>query len=326
MQPTTPPPQTASMEEKEQRGIAEGKDKVVLQIAANEYHDLQAHGEVICSSSEGYIKHLSVNDQAVINDGIRSLAFNKLPTGEYKLELNRRDCSGQFSEWNRIPLGFVSSIDNNEDVDRASCILVPLVPQTFSNEKLLKQECEPLRNGWVYIYVNGYLWREFQSVSNTQSFKEVNLTDHKGKDKRRATTDQAVYELLVPFMMDGEKAEVQVAFSEVQWSWYQIEALGGLNPNDPRLTRGISLNVNLFPDKNDALRNERMVMLNSLGDYTCSFSNSSNDSFITNFNSHHHIAISPSANPGVVMLPDPIGIAIDKAEACMHSFSMTRGL
>ena len=87
--------------------------------------------------------------------------------------------------------------------------------------------------GWLYIFVNGHLWHEYE-IDADGLFRGINLQYQQTLDHRRATgipSQQIVY----PTIMEGEECTVQIAFSQVQWSWARLLSLGGMSPEDVRL-------------------------------------------------------------------------------------------
>ncbi|SFC95999.1 hypothetical protein [Pseudoalteromonas denitrificans] len=95
-------------------------------------------------------------------------------------------------------------------------------------------------NGFYYIFVNGFLWREVVAVSDGL-LAEIDLAKEYGKN-RRLHTSVAFQDLVLPHKTIGlncdstslETVSVQVAYSIVQWSWQYITSLGGLYKNDVR--------------------------------------------------------------------------------------------
>ncbi|RMF13928.1 MAG: hypothetical protein D6758_12365, partial [Gammaproteobacteria bacterium] len=93
--------------------------------------------------------------------------------------------------------------------------------------------------GWLYVFRGGYLWAEYQVDSQAVSkpdparvsLRPVDLQQLQGQDARPAQPRKAIplHTLRAP-----EDEAVEVAFSHVQWSWAQINAMGGLRPEpDP---------------------------------------------------------------------------------------------
>ncbi|MBU2862294.1 LysM peptidoglycan-binding domain-containing protein, partial [Reinekea forsetii] len=89
-----------------------------------------------------------------------------------------------------------------------------------------------IRDGWIYIFVNGYLWHEYQVVEG-KGFKDVDLRYWQTKDNRKAN---GIFnsKVVFPTNLNGETPKVQIAYSEVQWSWPRICSMGGMNPEDSR--------------------------------------------------------------------------------------------
>ncbi len=93
-----------------------------------------------------------------------------------------------------------------------------------------------LREGWLYIYRNGHLWRELQVRDNT-FMADVNLRRYQGLDIRHAS-GESDSRVIVPWKIDNQIQTIEIAFSEVQWSWTRINAMGGMEPDmskEPRL-------------------------------------------------------------------------------------------
>lgn len=122
--------------------------------------------------------------------------------------------------------------------------LEPMKPkaEAVSNSQDKEIEGEPkyidsgLRPGWVYVFVEGHLWREFQ-INTDQTTVEVNLTQFKGQDKRPATIiGTRMIEL--PICIQSKSKQVEMAYSEFQWSWAYLNHFGGMAKDDPRLSQG----------------------------------------------------------------------------------------
>jgi len=112
--------------------------------------------------------------------------------------------------------------------------LVPLIPLRYTEPTHDKGQAALLRpGGWLYIFRDGHLWRELQVLPQGR-LRDVDLSEQAGKDSRRASgeADQAV---LVPARVGGAAVRIEIAYAEVQWSWTQINALGGLADDDIRL-------------------------------------------------------------------------------------------
>uniref|UniRef100_UPI003D13F0B3 PAAR-like domain-containing protein n=1 Tax=Gynuella sp. TaxID=2969146 RepID=UPI003D13F0B3 len=147
-----------------------------------------------------------------------------------------------------VPLGTSGNVPKDENITDADTQLILLQPQRYLNLDTRWTDSAPLLEGWLYIYVNGYLWRELQVMPNG-SLREVDLQTWQGTDgeslnslddngishQQRLGTGSNQHLLELPKSLLGETCEVQVAYSEVQWSWQRIVTLGGMDPEDPRL-------------------------------------------------------------------------------------------
>ncbi len=139
-------------------------------------------------------------------------------------------------EWYYIPLGTIESRKMNE-APRTDTVLVPVVPVTYATPDLDPgQATAPRPGGWIYIYRGGYLWRELEVLPYAR-FRDVNLHEYAGRDERPATVEHDS-RIIIPWTVGGEELDVWMAYSEVQWSWARINALGGMDPEDFRVEPG----------------------------------------------------------------------------------------
>lgn len=112
-------------------------------------------------------------------------------------------------------------------------------PNLFMPVRLLRRlpdgQTQPLRsNCWLYIFQDGYLWREIRLPQGRQrNLLDVNLKKHAGENVRPAQCPSSE-DLTLAYRVNGETPEYRIAFSEIQLSWQQIEALGGMHPEDFR--------------------------------------------------------------------------------------------
>ena len=154
-----------------------------------------------------------------------------------------------------IPFGYadVFSLDSQPNDDNKS-LYISVKPKVFTDASLNKSKTKSAQfqvlgndekpvsnlNGFYYIFVNGYLWREIAAVDNG-CLSEVDLANEFGKNER-TYTGLLTQTILLPKKINGLNCEpgslsnptVQVAFSIVQWSWQYIVSLGGLYKDDPR--------------------------------------------------------------------------------------------
>ncbi len=134
----------------------------------------------------------------------------------------------------RIPLGLGKSLKAGQRVNRCDVELWPVFPVRFRDKE--GKRLTGLRDGWLYIYINGFLWREIHHAGFVSSFADVNLALHQGKPngQRPATVESQGRLVVLPSRVNGEKTTIQICFSEVQWSWHQICFMGGMDEKDPR--------------------------------------------------------------------------------------------
>ncbi len=87
---------------------------------------------------------------------------------------------------------------------------------------LLNQHCQQqaLRLGWLYLFKEGKLWREFE-VKAQAYLSEVDLSKNSKNDDRLAT-GVASQSIVVPVKIENNAIDYQVAFSEIQWSWPRV--------------------------------------------------------------------------------------------------------
>lgn len=92
----------------------------------------------------------------------------------------------------------------------------------------------PLRTGWVYVFFQGRLWRELFVVTAEESAPLLRDTDlarfrQAGDEDRneRPPVGPEVDTVHIPARLLGQDVydDVELAFSDTQWSWQHIEAL-----------------------------------------------------------------------------------------------------
>ena len=115
--------------------------------------------------------------------------------------------------------------------------------QKNTNAKRSSDRYAILPNGWLYLFKDGHLWREVQVISRTPDgfatylLRDVNLLTQQGLDKREATIQGRMEQLLLPIRIGCEEVSLGLAFSETQWTWEKILSLGGLATNRVRRHR-----------------------------------------------------------------------------------------
>ncbi len=206
------------------------------------------------------VQHVSLASTGTLGDDPqqRELVVEQLSSGSKRLSLMLRDEAHGF---NKIPVGVSETLPGNEQADSWPTYLVPVtflrslpdLPEGVSS-------LAPLRDGWLYIYVNGYLWRELEVFAEGEQFRDVQLTYAKGLDERCAT-GQPEAMVVLPLRINGTACDVRIAYSDQQWSWTRINQLGGLDPDDPRQHHGEAQTSELNPEFCEAQRAARLTCI-----------------------------------------------------------------
>lgn len=183
----------------------------------------------------------------------RELVLENLTPGRKRLSLMLPDTHHQH---HKIPLGFGETVAFDAELGEPPADLVPV---TFLRH-IPDEGLGPLRDGWVYVFVNGYLWREVRFSLDGHQLRDVHLGWEKGLDRRRAS-GQANDLMILPWKLDHAECTVQLAYSEEQWSWNRIDQLGGMNPQDPRQKQGDQVESPYDPAYSEQQRTDRLVTL-----------------------------------------------------------------
>lgn len=176
----------------------------------------------------------------------RELVIDNLDAHTQRLTLVLRDLAfNHYSPEEReyIVLPLAASVPTvPADAPRPNCIeefpnfVIPIIPKRYATPVPDPSKARELRKGWLYIYRNGYLWRELQ-IGELGHARDVNLRRHQGQDERPAS-GEVDSRVIVPYKMAGRYQRIEIAYAEVQWSWARINALGGMDPDpkeEPRL-------------------------------------------------------------------------------------------
>lgn len=158
---------------------------------------------------------------------------------------DRADCPALGNAWSPyypIPLSIESimpkSTQENSPSIEITC--VNAYPVRRSQKKETTEAFEPLPSGWLYLFMEGYLWRECKITTVSQGmtlyhFSEVNLWTQQGRHQREATTQGRMHTILIPQTIQGKPVSIGVAFSETQWPWARVLSAGGMHPADMRV-------------------------------------------------------------------------------------------
>lgn len=163
-----------------------------------------------------------------------------------------------------IPLG--ESETASRDCDKEADVgLMPVRLVRLLDEESL--QLQDLREGWLYVFVDGHLWREI-AIGKHVVFQDVNLAKHQGKDHRPCAGMLMEHNVVsLPYRLEGRVPTLQVAFSEVQWTWAYLCKMGGMSKDDRRYLPGLAIHAPYHEIAPDAVfRNCRFQTLD-LGAY-----------------------------------------------------------
>uniref|UniRef100_UPI0025BA2B8A toxin VasX n=2 Tax=unclassified Aquisalimonas TaxID=2644645 RepID=UPI0025BA2B8A len=133
--------------------------------------------------------------------------------------------------------------------------LMPVIPVRFADPE--GERLAPLRDGWMYVFINGHLWREIQVSNEGEVFRDVNLARHQGRDDRPAACEALFHHVSLPYRMNAAEPVVEVAYADVQWSWATIERMGGFDPDDRRYCPDLDVYAPYNITVDDSLREAR---------------------------------------------------------------------
>ncbi|MCF2827822.1 MULTISPECIES: toxin VasX [unclassified Pseudoalteromonas] len=276
----------------------------------------------------------TVPDLTNLETAHRELVFEGLANDQEKVSLMVADTNPDLgtSGYYKIPLGTSSANDTAQDAEVELVHIYPLRMGIDGEDQL--------REGFIYIYVDGHLWRELEVLPRENgegvAFKDVNLAFQKGhrvirvaeysykkdnygkecsvdntelalemvdKGERKATTEE-LSTIIVPNKLYGQQCSVEIAYSETQWSWKQIEAFGGMAETDPRLNYGPSVKPGLNGDQATNRRANRMQKLDKLASFKQGYDNST-------LPDHLVLPVPDMSGVYVPVLADSIGLARD---------------
>lgn len=276
----------------------------------------------------------TVPDLTNLETAHRELVFEGLANDQEKVSLMVADTNPDLgtSGYYKIPLGTSSANDTAQDAEVELVHIYPLRMGIDGEDQL--------REGFIYIYVDGHLWRELEILPRENgegvAFKDVNLAFQKGhrvirvagdvckkdnygkecsvdntelalemvdKGERKATTEE-LSTIIVPNKLYGQQCDVEIAYSETQWSWKQIEAFGGMAETDPRLNYGPSVKPGINGDEATSRRSNRMQKLDKLASFKQGYDNS-------RLPDHLVLPVPDMSGVYVPVLTDSLGLARD---------------
>lgn len=173
-------------------------------------------------------KHYRMLNKLPEVEGMKLLHANYLREGRYTVE---EVYPSQASGVMRVPLGEAQSLEKD---DTTPCVeLLPVSFMRYNDIELTLENIQALyEDTYLYIFKNGYLWRELKT-DRYGELREIELHRYAGKDKR-IEFPYARQGILLPLKDASGEHAFHIAVSHVQWSWAYIHLMGGLGPEDPR--------------------------------------------------------------------------------------------
>jgi len=249
----------------------------------------------------------------------RNVVFHDMPEGKKKAWLNFKD--EQHSVY-KIPLGTVEAVNELEERADWDNILVPVVPARYTtysdNLNLMRKDAQQLEKGWVYVFKDDFLWRELE-VTERGHMKDVNLTEYQGEDSRTSTCERD-NRVILPYKVNGDVPKIQVCYSQTQWSWARINAMGGMDPKDPRKKDDLQMPTGKQKSKADELRKKRFGDYVDLSVYDVKFNISTGPVGLADDCKSFHARLHHKKVVPILFLHDPLTIAFENASEYLVEF------
>lgn len=217
---------------------------VFLQRVASQAQSIPFEHAILVQTSDDDIKRYRPTGGVVQTDQCVSFAIDIQKSEYYWVKECINDPYGGMYE---VLLGRARV---QSDIDPGDIILVGVDFRVYLTAVAQVSQIRSLYLGtYLYLFKDGYIWREFTHPREYKNLCEVNLQQHHGKDIR--PTDIAVGRgiLLTIRDLDGEH-DYGYAISHVQWDWETIEKMGGVEPgklteemNERQARRVTKLNV-----------------------------------------------------------------------------------
>lgn len=149
----------------------------------------------------------------------RSIIWTKPGTTEHFLKVKNND---PYKEWIELPLGKIPSRPKGQH-EKDYNVFANIFPLRYLTAEHRSDQAGILRPGWLYVFLNGKLWRELQ-VHGQGKMSDIDPAGQRGKDVRKATS-LGKCSVIVPHKIAGREQTVEMAYSEVQWSWARVQKL-----------------------------------------------------------------------------------------------------
>lgn len=139
-----------------------------------------------------------------------------------------------------LPLGKpCAPVERNTQKGQWENVLVPVLPLRHYNIPDPRLSATRPTRGWVYVYLNGHLWRELHVVNEYGALRDVDLGAWDGVGDRRVARGHYVSQVIVPYLVNGTVQTVDMIYSRHPFTWVALMKLGGLAPDDVRFTAAV---------------------------------------------------------------------------------------
>lgn len=208
------------------------KHKLVVEVAGRDLTQQQ---------SIHLAKHQSEQAQCqfAVNDHQRSyrslVTFNQLSNNPRKLGLAVAMSTPPSPMV--LPL-FNQAAPCKEDIHKSEWdyLVIPIKPLRYLTDTKDKTNAGLLRDGWLYIFWQGQLWRELEVNANS-ALRDVRVNWYRNQidfkihspDDRREADGRWLSQVWLPYKVNNQyqlgRNGIRLAFSESQWPWELIETI-----------------------------------------------------------------------------------------------------
>jgi len=116
-------------------------------------------------------------------------------------------------------------------------VLVPLLPLRFTDlPDNRRDKADVLNDGWVYVFLEGYLWRELQVINATGTMRDVDLGFRDGVGDKRVARGLPTNQIVVPYLLQGQAQHIELTWSRLPFTWNTLCKLGGIAADDTRFS------------------------------------------------------------------------------------------
>lgn len=169
-----------------------------------------------------------------------------------------------------LPLGKpIDPVEKSTQKSRWDIVLVPVLPLRHFNGPNPRSNATRPTRGWIYVYLNGHVWRELQVINEYGTLRDVDFGASDGIGDQRVARGHYVSQVVVPYVVNGTEQKVEMIYSRRQFTWATLMKLGGLSPDDERFTVAVKQKAAAVA-KDDDLRKKWLQLLD-LASYRSGF-------------------------------------------------------